>query len=224
MKRLIMPAVIGLVLGLGIGVGVAFLRRPAPVAADEHAAATADSLAHADKPVAHDSAAAHAVPPMDSATQAHSAAPQSAPADSAAAQTHATAPASTQTPAATPPNAPAPVDPIKLTESLDTVAARLARIVGALKPEEAALVVAQLDDASARRVLLQLPERKAGLILAALPQERIAGLARALMLPKGSQRSTSRRCSAPRRFCRLPALPSRSHRFPARRRPCSALC
>jgi hypothetical protein len=183
MKKLLAFALIAVLAGLGIGVGVAWLRRPP---APDAAALAADSTAHA---AAADSLHSDSMlpsiltPPLDSlGADSAVAADSSAPHPPLPASLPAGAAPKPQAAAAALADSSAPAAAV-LGAQRDTVGARFARMLGALKPAEAAQVLQQLDDVSARRVLLQLPERKAALILAALPRDRAGAIAKALLQP-----------------------------------------
>ena len=62
---------------------------------------------------------------------------------------------------------------------------RLARIFGAMRPEEAARLLESLPDVEVRSVLLALSDRKAAAILANFKGERANALARALVVSGG---------------------------------------
>ena len=62
---------------------------------------------------------------------------------------------------------------------------RLARIFGAMRPEEAARLLESLPDGEVRNVLLALSDRKAAAILANFKGERAKALARALIASGG---------------------------------------
>lgn len=59
--------------------------------------------------------------------------------------------------------------------------ARLVRILGVMKPAEAARILAELSDEEAVAVLGALSDRKAALLLAGLPPERAAAIGRIAM-------------------------------------------
>jgi hypothetical protein len=174
MKRIVLFAVAGLVVGLGGGTGYAMLAKPAPVAAALDSAAdslaadplAADSLAHGDLAVAAAAgdtsavAGAHMLA-IDSTYRGPGAAGQVLP----AAQRTGAGPTSS-------PIAAAP----------DTTTLRLARIFGSMKPAEAAAVLSKLDDADVEAVLFQLTDRKAAAILANFPGERAAKLTRTILI------------------------------------------
>ena len=171
--QMIIAAATGLLLGMGGGTAFAIATKADPPATSTHAAAdslTADSAAHA----AMSDSSGHA--PADSAASPSGAGTHAA-ADGVHAQTpaaHSAAPATVDPPQArTAPVVPAP--------RTDTVSVRLARIFGAMKPEEAATVLARLDDPDVKAVLFQLSDRKAAEILARFPGERAATLTKTML-------------------------------------------
>lgn len=64
---------------------------------------------------------------------------------------------------------------------------RIARIFGAMRPEEAARLIEFLDEGQARTILFALPDRKAAAILANVKGERAGSLARALLPRPGGK-------------------------------------
>jgi len=177
--KLILGAVGGLVVGLAGGTGYAIVTKPDAPPAVMHAAA--DSLAV-------DSLAAHAAVIDPAAYGAEDGAEHTAPATSTPAHTPAADSAKTpvkQVAATTPPPAPQPQP--RATATADSASARLGRIFGAMKPEDAAAVLARLDDAEVRAVLFQLSDRKAAEILARFPGDRAANLTKTLLSDAGSR-------------------------------------
>ena len=171
-KQMIIAAAVGLLLGLGGGTAFAIATRADPPAAPAHAAA--DSLAV--------DSAAHALAADSSghATPGDSAGAPAADAHGAAETSHAQTPLP-QTAAPAPVGPPQPRTAVTPIPRADSVSVRLARIFGAMKPEEAAAVLAKLEDGDVKAVLFQLSDRKAAEILARFPGERAATLTKTML-------------------------------------------
>jgi hypothetical protein len=171
---MIIAAVVGLVLGVGGGTVFAMATRPdAPPPA---ALSAADSLASDSAHAAVDPAGQPA--PADSATvPADHAALDPAP-DATPVGAQPIVRDSLQRQAIAPPTVPTPATRPK---PVDSTSVRLGRIFGAMKPEDAAAVLSQLDDVDVKVVLFQLTDRKAADILARFPDERAATLTRTML-------------------------------------------
>ncbi|HET8654004.1 MAG TPA: hypothetical protein VFL93_00625 [Longimicrobiaceae bacterium] len=189
-KTLIVGAVVGLLLGLAGTTGMVVVR-----AGESAAALRADSLARADsvaksRPRPRGPSAVPAALKVDttvaSVTRVDS--------TSAAAATQPASPsASTTVPPTTPPAAgadlagaaaaPAPADSLSHLPTLER--ARLAKIFGAMEPEQAAKVLVKMSDAEVRAVLASVRDRQAAAILSNLPPERAAQIGSAVFQTKG---------------------------------------
>lgn len=189
--KIVILAAAGLVLGLGGGAVVGALQVKGRILA-EHAQAAADS------------AAAHAaLEPADTAETAPTIElPPPEPADStlppervqavldstgpgASAPAAPTAPQAVPDPSADEPGetpAPGPTAEATPPAALDAEGARkLAKIFGAMKPADAAAVLAEMTDAEVKAVLLQMNDRQAAPILGAFPAARAAALSREVL-------------------------------------------
>jgi hypothetical protein len=165
MKKLILPAVAGLVIGLGGSTGAVMLlnRQPETLADSLEAALEegADSLAHADT-------AAHAV------ATAHGEG-ASAPTDSAGVAVHGDS------------LAHAAGDSVAVPAVADSTghplmaAADLAKVFGSMQAREAAAVLQHLNDHEVQLILGQLSTRTAAAILSQLAPERAAVISRAVI-------------------------------------------
>ena len=184
MKPWMLP-VAALVLGVAGGTGASWMTKKASPAASESAHAPADS-AHA-APATSEAPPHEAAPPTALAASLAETAPavMAEPSDSAAASqprpdsvpSHGAVEADVD---GTPTDSMAAPISARTVEPDDTTTLRLARIFGAMRPEDAARLLEPLDDASLRRILLALSDRKAAAILAKFKGERSVTLARAL--------------------------------------------
>jgi hypothetical protein len=169
MKRMIIPLLLGLVLGLGGSVGFALWKgeeEPSLVDAyrqeigtDSTAQAAADSLAHPDS-VAPDSLLVAAdsiadVLPADSSDG--SALPQLAP-------------------DAAPPAATAAMEP-----QTPIAPERLAKVFGTMQPREAARIMEHMEDGDVQSILGKLGDRQAAAILSNLSPQRAAVISRTVI-------------------------------------------
>jgi hypothetical protein len=174
-KQIVIVAVAGLLAGLGGGTGFKVMTAPPAEAAEsEHAAADStavhaeeDDQATADGEIASD--AGHGTAD-DHATDGGG--DQVGPADTHAEDTNAD-------PVGGATDEPATVDD-------DDATATLGRLLGAMRPEEAAKILEPLTDEQVKRVLFSLPERKAAAILAKFKGDRAAALARAIIEHAGT--------------------------------------
>jgi len=173
MIRMVLAALIGLTLGIGGGIAASWLRgRTVPpttaMAADSAAIAVGDSAAVADSSaiaIADMTAAAVAVCPHVAAKDSTATSPDTVPA---------------LTPKTAAPMANA--DPVAaVTDSIRAQRERLVRIMGAMKPADAARALVPLDDAQVEAVLFGMTERKAAAILGSFPAERAATLMRSIL-------------------------------------------
>lgn len=171
MKTIVILAAIGLIIGMTGG--VAARRAVAPVN---------EAVLAAAAPVAHDTAAAAAAvapeQPLADTT------PQPLPAPEDAVVTNDTVPPPVSTPPAPSPAIQQVAEMVPATRpTLPTVdgARRLARIFGAMKPDQAAAVLQELDDADVREILFGMTERNAGAILSHMPPARAAALSRSAL-------------------------------------------
>lgn len=171
--RMIIVAAAGLVAGVGGGTGFRIFTAPPPVeAADlEHTAADS-TAAHGDEAGAGSESAgeAHAVATAGSQESLSHAEPRSAAQGTG--DTHAAeqASAAATTAAAT-----------TTTRTADSATSQLGRLLGAMKPEEAARILEPLNDVQVKKLLFALPDRKAAAILAKFKGERAAALARTIV-------------------------------------------
>jgi MgtE intracellular N domain len=77
------------------------------------------------------------------------------------------------------------VDPVARSGAIKQVA----RVLSAMKPAEAAKVLAYLSDAEVEGILRAVGPRQAADFMTNLPKERAANLSRRLMTPQGAERS-----------------------------------
>lgn len=162
MKKLIVPCILGLTLGLGGAMGIVISR-------EKEARAAALALAGDSTKVVADSAAA---PPADSAV-AHEAPqlPDSVTMDTAAVLLDSAS--------AHPDTAAAALDVPTAVAGPDEQ--RLSRIFAAMKPNEAARVLERMSDPEIHRLLSHLKDRQAAAILSSLSPERAAAISRAVI-------------------------------------------
>jgi flagellar motility protein MotE (MotC chaperone) len=92
------------------------------------------------------------------------------------------------------PSAAAPAPPVRAAiAQADPVAKaaaykQVARVLSAMKPVEAAKVLAYLSDEEVEGLLRAVGPRQAADFLTNIPKERAAGLSRRLLVPKGQSR------------------------------------
>jgi hypothetical protein len=166
MTRMVILVVVGFLLGIGSAAGYAVLREEPQPLPEQFAAAVASEQA-ADSTAVPDSLAA---PRIDTT---YAAAPE--PPEAAELATALAMPAQAETAEAdSAAAAPAPPGP----DAVPLERERVARMFGAMKPQEAARVLEQMDDAEVRVLLGQLSERKAGAILSSLSPQRAASISR----------------------------------------------
>ena len=176
MKKVIILAVVGLLVGVGGGTGIAVVLRPAVVA---------DSTAVDSLSAHNDSTAVIAAAP----TGEH--APAMHPADSVRADTTtvkdtahvAVKDASHAAPALDTASHKPPTRPILVEKAGgDSVqraqVRRIGRIFAAMSPREAAKVLQQLEDSDVTTIVSSLTEKQAAAILQAFPAERAAAISR----------------------------------------------
>ncbi len=201
MKRLIVMAVLGLVVGLGGSTGVAVaLGRHAPHPRADSTAATAAAKRAANDSGSHAATAADSVA-FDSTTHdatspvatkpvaAHSAAPPAA--DSEPAQRHPAALAAHHD--STPPvdlrhvmkagivTAALPRDTVKRVDTARV--GRLARLFAAMPARDAAKVLVQMSNADAQLVISAMDNRHAADILSNFPPDRVAAMSQLTLRP-----------------------------------------
>jgi len=171
MMRLVIAALAGLLIGIGGGVAASWLRGPAvqpPAVAVADSAAAIDSVAFADS--------AGSIP-GDTAACACNADSTSTPIVMRDSTRVAAVAQATATPARD-----TIADPVTaVTDSIRAQRERLVRIMGAMKPADAARALVPLDDAQVEAVLFGMSERKAAAILGSFPAERAASLMRSIL-------------------------------------------
>jgi len=188
MKRLVIPFVIAMIVGIGLASAATLLRaKPAPVVADTSVHAAVDStkerviepVEHAGAPgaprtAAADSASRH----TDSPTHAASA-PAPAPANAVVAPAAPTAPtAASLLPAPNTPANAAATSPEKAGSER-----RIARVIASMPPRDAAKVLAQLTDHDIVIIIGNLTEKQEAAILAQLPADRLATVSKLALRP-----------------------------------------
>jgi hypothetical protein len=189
MKKLLMAGALAFVVSLAMATGIAYKvrqQKPATVSADAHAdSLRADSLRagapHADsRPAAADS---HAT--KGAAAVATAAGPN---VDAKAPDGHGVATPSSPgiTAAKAPGAAPSPAAPTPAAPSVEQAAAfkQLGKILGSMKPDDAAKVLAFLSDAEVEGVLHQIGPKQAAGILTSLPSQRAGAISRRLLVVK----------------------------------------
>lgn len=178
-------AAVGLCFILGATGGTVMQMRTVPEEPAEHAAEAATDSTAGDTAHAAETAHADASGPADTPA----AAPAGEPRDTAKPATPASAPADRpvqDSATAAPEPAQAQPEPDQRAQ-VDSAAARLARIFGAMRPEEAARLLEPLPEGDVRAVLFALSDRKAAAILANFKGERATALARALLQHAGAR-------------------------------------
>jgi hypothetical protein len=177
MKKVIILAVVGLLVGIGGGTGIAVVLRPDVVA---------DSTA-ADSSSAHNDTTA-----VIAAAPAGEHAPAAQPTDSVHADSTAavkdTAHAAVKDPAHAvpvvdttshkPATAPILVEKTASDSLHRAQVRRIGRIFAAMAPREASKVLQQLDDSDVTIIVSSLTEKQAAAILQAFPPERAAAISR----------------------------------------------
>jgi len=170
MIRLVIAALAGLLLGIGGGIAASWLRGPAvqpPTVLVADSTAAIDSVAVADS-------AGSAPGDTACACSADSTSTPIAMRDSTSAAVAA--------PANATPARDTIADPITaVTDSIRAQRERLVRIMGAMKPSDAARALVPLDDAQVEAVLFGMSERKAAAILGSFPAERASSLMRSIL-------------------------------------------
>lgn len=189
MKRAIIFALVAFLISLG-GTTAVMVKRGVPTA-QVAAAAKADSGA-ADTGKAHAAADPAKVAKTDSARTKSDSGTKTAhaPRDSAKADTTKPAPEAAAALAA---RARPTVRPVSTTPAADPAARaaavkQVARVLSAMKPVEAAKVLAYLSDTEVEQILRAVGPRQAADFMTNLPKERAASLSRRLMVPKESGR------------------------------------
>jgi hypothetical protein len=189
MKRRVAQFAGGLVLGVGLITGVLYMRGFDPFN-DEPAADTAALVAQADSvPADADSSSVGAFEQSDDAggdnvdvEDASENVSQTTSPDTTRVTADLVAAGADPTVA----TLDAPADDVERTGEVAFDRSRLIRVLGVMKPAEAARIVAELDDADAAAVLGALPDRKAALLLASLPPQKAAAIGRAALLVERS--------------------------------------
>jgi hypothetical protein len=179
-KRIVIVAAAGLLTGLGGGTGFKVMTAPPPAEAAEGEHAAADSTAVYGEEADHAAAGAeHATDGEQLPSDDHASADSSGTDNTAAAD----ASAATDTGADT---VAAEAHDDAEADGDDEATAALGRLLGAMRPEEAARILEPLTDEQVRKVLFSLPERKAAAILAKFKGDRAAALARAIIEHAGT--------------------------------------
>jgi Flp pilus assembly protein TadG len=184
--KLIIAGVAGFVIAAGAGT---------MVSAKRHAAdASARMAAHADSLAVHDSTAAHDARATHDSTSAHDSTGSVEHVGDSSAHTPMATDSATGVPPsvgahdAAPTAEPGPVHVSVTPDSTSSEGAeRMARIFGAMKPEEAARLLEPMDDEHIRVVLLALSDRKAAAIMAQFKGDRAARLTRAMITNGGGR-------------------------------------
>jgi hypothetical protein len=176
-------AVVALLLGVGGGAGVRVLTAPPlPPGADSLIAAADTAKAHAAPHGAPHGAAAGAAPHA-AADAAHGAAADAHAVPGVAADAHAT-PAPTEAAHASPPATPAAAgghaDAAHAGPEPEAYK-QVGSILLAMKPAEAARIIAYLSDAQVHGLLQAMGPRQAAQVMAQLPPERGAAISRRLL-------------------------------------------
>ena len=170
MKKLIVLAVIGLVIGIGGGTGAAIALRPATVP-DSTAADSSNAHGDTTAVIAAAPVGEHAPAPVVDSVAVDTATKK--PAE------HVTAPAEPAT------HSPAPVPTLIEKPESDSLeraqVRRIGRIFAAMAPREASKVLQQLDDADVRVIIASLTEKQAAAILQAFPPERAAAISKSTL-------------------------------------------
>jgi len=180
--KIVIVAVAGLVLGVGAGAAVGGLQVKGRIL-EEHAKAAADSAAAAEAGGGArdgDATPTLELPPEESGDSSASPLGDATLPDLGGSPDSALASAE----GASPPPAGSTPDGAgsRGAPALDVEGARkLAKIFGAMKPADAAAVLAEMSDAEVRAVLMQMSDRQAAPILGAFPAARAAALSREVL-------------------------------------------
>jgi hypothetical protein len=168
MKKVIILAVVGLLVGIGGGTGIAVVIRPAVVA---------DSTVADSSSVHNDTTAVIAAAPAGE--HAPAAPTDSVVADSSAAVKDTTHAAPVVDTASHKPVAGPVLIEKPVSDSLHRAQVRrIGRIFAAMSPREASKVLQQLDDSDVTTIVASLTEKQAAAILQAFPPERAAAISR----------------------------------------------
>jgi hypothetical protein len=184
-KQMIIVAVAGLLVGLGGGTGFAVMTAPPAddAAAAEHAAADSaavhDDAAATEHGTDTDPALADSIdnatePPFDAAT------------DDVSHDTAGNDPTGAGTAGGANPDPMAGATSDGTASDSTDSTAQLGRLLGGMKPDEAARILEPLTNEQVKKLLFALPERKASAILAKFKGDRAAALARAIIENAGT--------------------------------------
>lgn len=172
MKKVILLAVAGLVVGLGGGTGIAIVTAPKAGADSTHADSARPAADSTVELAAHEAAAGDsATPPAHGEGAAPPAADSAAP----------VAAAPDGAPAAATPVAPAGTTGAEADSAARVQLRRISRTFASMAPRDAAKVLELMEDGDVNAIIGSLTEKQAAAILAAFPPARAAAISRARM-------------------------------------------